>query len=625
LIASPLETKSFSEDIHKLLNGSKPDGFLCCFDDVWAVLGTKPVIFIPHCHDKRPCVSERDIEHIQEITNDDWRVFYEPSSFTTVGIWTSHGRSMMLGSDVQDWDNYESSSFSSLRLPVSTFEQFCLLAQRDRVVIKTLLDQRNPNRVVVHPHIDVNVGIPVYEDINVLFGQKGTGKTEIVKSLKTHYEGIGQSIVYYSGSSKAPQFDKLLDTSEMNRDPLIFGRYACSEDIALIASWADVLPTPMKKYLDWGVTRSNNQKKEKLRITECSNIPEHSNAQYMIAKEDIRIIKEFSDTAEARNFKKYISNEQSHDFSEILNTMYNSARNIALDEYVKHQAVILANKSLDSLKRSADKKSNTQSKPGSTGFQGFVKKRMELARALLRIKQNMSHGEHNEIAYLGILEDKGELSILSKYRYLCKESKTSEFNVGINQLKTVAPKLSDAYEKVFTPDLSMSLISLTESLATAGIGDLTSFIGLSRYVVFTNNLEPYNPSDGEKGVLLLEKKLREDADCYLIDEPELGMSNLYIDSVIRPLLQDLARARKTVVIATHNANLAVRTLPYSSIYREHVSGADFRTYTGNPFTNSLLDVDDATNEKSWSECSMSTLEGGRDAFYDRKTIYEAGA
>ncbi len=67
-----------------------------------------------------------------------------------------------------------------------------------------------------------------------------------------------------------------------------------------------------------------------------------------------------------------------------------------------------------------------------------------------------------------------------------------------------------------------------------------------------------------------------------MDEPELGMGNSYIDTDIRPLISSLAKQRKYVVIATHNANIAVRTLPYTSIFRTHENG-EYKTYVGNPF------------------------------------------
>jgi hypothetical protein len=77
---------------------------------------------------------------------------------------------------------------------------------------------------------------------------------------------------------------------------------------------------------------------------------------------------------------------------------------------------------------------------------------------------------------------------------------------------------------------------------------------------------------------------------------------------------------KKVIIATHDANIAVRTLPYNSIYRLHDQGQYF-TLTGNPFSNSLKCIFDSRPELNWKEISMKTLEGGKEAFGERGKIY----
>ena len=95
-----------------------------------------------------------------------------------------------------------------------------------------------------------------------------------------------------------------------------------------------------------------------------------------------------------------------------------------------------------------------------------------------------------------------------------------------------------------------------------------------------------------------------------------------VNSDILPTIVSLAKKRKYVVVATHNANIAVRTLPYMSIYRTHENGK-YRTYTGNPFDDKLINIDDINDVLSWSEECMHSLEGGKDAFYERKEIYES--
>jgi len=200
-------------------------------------------------------------------------------------------------------------------------------------------------------------------------------------------------------------------------------------------------------------------------------------------------------------------------------------------------------------------------------------------------------------------------------------SRTEEFPVGIRTLKELVQLLQEAQHQIFGAELSTVLREFTKICEEQGITTLKPFLGLSKQIVL-NSGEEYRPSNGERGILLLQQKLGREADAYFLDEPELGMGNSYIDTNIRPLISALARRHKVVVVATHNANIAVRTLPYTSIFRVHENGI-YTTYVGNPFNDMLVNLDDSTDIRSWTTESMHTLEGGEVAFYERKNIYES--
>lgn len=101
----------------------------------------------------------------------------------------------------------------------------------------------------------------------------------------------------------------------------------------------------------------------------------------------------------------------------------------------------------------------------------------------------------------------------------------------------------------------------------------------------------------------MQKTLSEEKNAYIFDEPELGMGNSYIDTSLRPLISDSGKNKKIVVIVTHNANIAVRTLPYKSIYRSHDNGV-YKTYVGNSFVNMLTNMEDYADVLSWKETSI---------------------
>ena len=62
-------------------------------------------------------------------------------------------------------------------------------------------------------------------------------------------------------------------------------------------------------------------------------------------------------------------------------------------------------------------------------------------------------------------------------------------------------------------------------------------------------------------MVMLQKELGADKERIFLDEPERSLGNEYINDVIVPLIKERARAGKKVFISTHDANIAVRTLP----------------------------------------------------------------
>ena len=545
----------------------------------------------------------------------------------------NHGLNMIIGSDVHDWNSYSQSYCADrqcvLRLDIESFGQFCLLAQRDEAVVETLLGSKGPTIMHASPHSSVHFDLPIYQDINVIFGQKGTGKTEIIKSIYKEYQRQGTNCSKYFGGQKTSDFDELLATSGMKRDPSMFRRSNCENEIKAIAGWTDETPTAIEKYLMWYTTRDNNKKKCRFRLSEAQDLPVPSSTDYERAKEDSRIIEEFLPQYSERKLCSYLSADDAEELEKLLRALSAGALKKKTELYIDTESARMTNTALEAIKSLIDRKSDTLSKPGKCGLYSFVLKRIKLLSLVNSVLENLSPKTIEQSDYLGKLEDKGTLELVSQWRYLTQDkgSKAAEYSdsgAKISDLKKWRKALETIQEKAFDEGLPDAIAEFASIVEESGIASLDKFIGTDKFVRIKGKTTKYSPSDGEKGILLLERQLNTDADVYLLDEPENGMSNLYIDTVIRPILTNLARSRKTVIIATHNANLAVRTLPYQSIYREHVEGDTYRTYLGNPFSNRLKDIEDTADDLKWATCSLKTLEGGEEAFYSRKTIYEAG-
>lgn len=269
-------------------------------------------------------------------------------------------------------------------------------------------------------------------------------------------------------------------------------------------------------------------------------------------------------------------------------------------------------------------KTGTVAKPVSTGFYDYAKNRVALYRASVNILDNITPKSHKERTALGNIGDKGDLFIESKWKMLDSDSKHKEYvgDPNITSLKDGLSSIKNVKKYAFSDEPQDYLDKFQEFYDERGITRTGLYVGTSKYIV-DYEMNQYEPSNGEKAIVMIQRALDKDRDAYLLDEPELSLGGAYIDKVIRPQITKLGKAGKTVFIATHNANIAVRTLPYNTIYRLH-GKSGYKTYLGNPFTNKLVNSTDSTDELNWKETSMQVLEGGEDAFSDRGEIYEAG-
>lgn len=619
VIANPKNVEMFNTQVQELVNDEDVNTFQIGVKKVYETLGKCDCIYIPHFH-KEPKLSDEDIQELGELLPDSSRLFKETSDYRSLGVFSNFDYSVIIGSDVQDWNKYETSKFADIRLPVQTFEQFCLLAKKDVQIIDTLLNQKRKKEIPVSPYKKVNFKLPFYEDINIIFGQKGTGKTEILESLKKYYIENGIAMESYKGNEKDSDFSKMLKVNDIIATPDKLQLDSMRQQFIDVYNWKEELPTSFEKYISWMGTKDNNKNKGRMKITECVHIEEGVRDRKL--ESDYKYLKEFTEsTFEKINIEKYLDEQERTTLMLLLGKLCENINDAKMQKWNSDKSIKLTNWSIDKIKAIADKCSDTISKPSSVGFYDFAMGRFKLFENVEEICSTFSVEDKVEKEYLGNLEEKGDIYIQTRYRMLTKESRTDEFKQGITVLRNCKLVIDGIKKAVLAENISEE-VSKFQEFYDDGIKDIGAFIGVSKETALENG-EIYRPSNGERGILLMQKLLDSESDVYILDEPELGMGNSYITSNILPKLTDLAKRRKTVIIATHNANIAVGTLPYISILRTHENGI-YKTYVGNPFYDELRNIDDETDTKNWTQESMHTLEGGKTAFYDRKDIYESG-
>ena len=587
VIANPKNVELFNTQVQELVNDEDVNTFQIGVKKVYETLGKCDCIYIPHFH-KEPKLSDEDIQELGELLPDSSRLFKETSDYRSLGVFSNFDYSVIIGSDVQDWNKYETSKFADIRLPVQTFEQFCLLAKKDVQIIDTLLNQKRKKEIPVSPYKKVNFKLPFYEDINIIFGQKGTGKTEILESLKKYYIENGIAMESYKGNEKDSDFSKMLKVNDIIATPDKLQLDSMRQQFIDVYNWKEELPTSFEKYISWMETKDNNKNKGRMKITECVHIEEGVRDRKL--ESDYKYLKEFTEsTFEKIDIEKYLDEQERTTLMLLLGKLCENINDAKMQKWNSDKSIKLTNWSIDKIKAIADKCSDTISKPSSVGFYDFAMGRFKLFENVEEICSTFSVEDKVEKEYLGNLEEKGDIYIQTRYRMLTKESRTDEFKQGITVLRNCKLVIDGIKKAVLAENISEE-VSKFQEFYDDGIKDIGAFIGVSKETALENG-EIYRPSNGERGILLMQKLLDSESDVYILDEPELGMGNSYITSNILPKLTDLAKRRKTVIIATHNANIAVGTLPYISILRTHEKGI-YKTYVGNPFYDELRNIDD---------------------------------
>ena len=283
----------------------------------------------------------------------------------------------------------------------------------------------------------------------------------------------------------------------------------------------------------------------------------------------------------------------------------------------------LMNNAIEIFRTEIERKTGIPAKPTSTGFRDYAINRAAIeanAKAVIGSFDKKIPIDTQSVGSLG--PNKGELELRTELRFQDGTITDSEFsklkNIKKKSLKTFARKVRDIGQHAYSETLFQHIADLNNIEEIEEIETVYELLLFKRY--FALDGKPYTPSSGEASMVMLQKELEVDKEVYILDEPERSLGNEYINDVIVPLVKERARAGKKVFISTHDANIAVRTLPYCSVYRSH-DQAGYNTYIGNPFSNDLANPDKGNDKLDWRKVSMRTLEGGEKAFGERGKIY----
>ncbi|TGN13975.1 AAA family ATPase [Leptospira ilyithenensis] len=278
VISNPKQVNTFNEILLNLINNESPDKFIIDISKIANAFNDIDVIYIAHYYNKKPNIEDAAIEVLlSEIKNPN-RVIKEATDSISAGIFVSHGHNSIYGSDVQDWDAYLkiSNGLPELRLPVESFEQFCLLLDKSESTIQTLLASKNKSQIKLTPFKGESpIEIDIWDDVNILFGSKGTGKTEILKSICKYYndKGIKANLFESNVENLVKRYD--LSGSKIELDLSDSDIYDCKEEILFIRNAEEADIANLTSYREHYSKQESSKIAQKLIIREILPIDEN--------------------------------------------------------------------------------------------------------------------------------------------------------------------------------------------------------------------------------------------------------------------------------------------------------------------------------------------------------------
>lgn len=627
VIANPKKAEAFEKKVAALLTGKSSNTFSISILETIMAFDELGPIYIAHYHSKKPNLGDAEIELLGSLVANPKRILKEASNAISAGIYISHGHNCIYGSDIQDWDQYvvQSKDLPELRLPVESFEQFCLLLEKDQTTIDTILKKKIKESIDIAPFTAAEIiKLDIYNDINILFGSKGTGKTEILDTLSKYFNAKGHKTSVYKSNDQHLNDVFSVKSNSLSVLPADLQLEECIDKIEFLKKVTEEEITSITKYQSHFSVQETNKISQKLKIKTVT-IEDESQPNRKLEEVNGLLVdfKEFRlKLRDNERLNEYIEEELIQETIVSIDKIITKLQAQTERKFVDAKSIRLLNHIIETFIREIAKKTGQPQKPTKTGFAEYASNRIKIEVATRDIINTISVEILPYKRYAGSLGEKGELYCSTQLKF-----QTGGFTDGsywtIQGIRKTLQKefvnsIISISKHIYHNNLFEKIAELNQVDGIETITTVKNLLLVNRHFVL-NDTE-YQPSNGESSMILLHRELSEDKEIYLIDEPEKSLGNDYINDVIVPMLKTKAILGKKVIIATHDANIAVRTLPYNSIYRLHHEGR-YYTLIGNPFSNTLKCIYGSIPDRDWKEISMKTLEGGRDAFGERGKIY----
>lgn len=367
LICNPLCLNKFVDFCKKILSGSTCDNFKIKIKELVDEIKDLDLICISHYGSKKPSLNKEDQEIFYELLKGKIPFFFEPSNLRRAGILMAQNVSTLIGSDVKDWDKYEKCELPQLKIRIDSFDNFKKLLKKDDQVLRGYLNKKLKQEITISPYENCSIKLPIYDDVNVFFGGKGTGKTTILKKIEEYFSSKGISGIskYYAGE-KNDIYKKLTESRFEDND---INKFEINDnlidDFNIVLKYENPKVTPISQYVKWIDYRCKDhkfffQEKNFSKILDLSNY-ERNFKQYENLCKNIKDIMN-NDLFRRSNFSNI------ENFEKIFQEIKTGARNELYKVFCKCYVNKLFYDTINKMKKKYEKSTGFAAKPTQTGL-----------------------------------------------------------------------------------------------------------------------------------------------------------------------------------------------------------------------------------------------------------------
>ena len=352
---------------------------------------TDKILIIPHFLDKDKDRSI-SIEEKNLLKKDlvGYTVILEPK-LKTMGIVNAHNEISLIGSDVKDWEKYSEDArrLPEMKFAIDSFGKFYELATSSKMFIKTVLNHCEKMEI----DLNYNNKLDIYQDVNVIFGGKGSGKTVLMKNhIFPKLSASGKKIFIHEGKDYQKVYDEILKNNEDEVEIDSVLKDCIIKDLDSVLNYKESTYTNfIGKYLKYYEDQNVSKNAKKIRKTEClynKNISQTIQDISIKYRENINYINKVNDIN-----AEYRSDENKHK-ENLADELYKFKQEIYEDTIEKAKAIFSVSKTgiiIENIKEIIDKKTGKKSRPNNIGFSKMVSERRAIFEKIKNINENLEN------------------------------------------------------------------------------------------------------------------------------------------------------------------------------------------------------------------------------------------